>query len=90
MDGTGEGENSTRCGVHIGRGGAGGRMVSRRNEQCSRRHGKENQDLCQVKEVVECRHQRKMKDGWVREKEKTALRGGCLGAGRVSEVDPAV
>jgi len=65
-------------------------MVTGSNEQRSRRHCKENQDLCQVKEVVECRHQRKKKDCWEREKEKTALGGDCPGEGRASEVELAV
>jgi len=47
-------------------------MVSGSNEQCSRCHGKENQDLCQIKEVVECRHQREKKDGRERAKEEAA------------------
>jgi len=46
-------------------------MVSESNEQCSRRHGIENQDLCQVKEVVECRHPRQKKDCQKRVKEMT-------------------
>jgi len=53
MDGIREGESSTRCRVHRGQGGAGGRMVSVSNEQRSRCHSKENQELCHIKEVVE-------------------------------------
>jgi len=90
MGGTSEGESAIRCRVHSGRGGAGGRMVSGSNEQRSRRHSKENQDSCQIKEMVERRHQRKKKDGKEREKEKTALGEGCPGEGRAPEVDPAV
>ena len=90
MEGISEGEGSTRCRVHRGRGGAGGRMVSGSNEQRFRHHGEENQDLCQVKEVVERRHQKMKKDGREREKEKTELGGGCPGEGRAAEVDPAV
>jgi len=65
-------------------------MVSGSNEQRSRRPGEENQDLCQVKEVVERRHQRKKKDGREKEKETSELRGGCLGESRAAEFDPAV
>ena len=90
MDGIGEGENPTRCIVHRERGGPGGRMVSGSNQQLSGCHGKGNQDLPQVKEVVECRHQRMKKDVQEREKENMALGGGCPGAGRASEVDQAV
>jgi hypothetical protein len=63
--------------------------VSGSNEQRSRRHGKENQDLSQDKEVVERRHQRKKEDGQEREKVKMALRGGCPGTGRAPALDPA-
>ena len=64
--------------------------MSRCNDQCSRCHGKENQDLCQIEEVVERRHQGKKKDGWEREEEITELGGGCLRIGRAPEVDLAV
>ena len=60
------------------------------NEQRSRRHGKVNQDLCQIEAVVERHHQREKKDGWEREEEKTELGGGCQGEGRAPEVDSAV
>ena len=51
-------------------------------EQRSQRHSKENQDLCQMKEVVERRHHKKKKDFGKREKEKMELGRGCLGEGR--------
>jgi hypothetical protein len=65
-------------------------MVSETNEQRSQRHGKENEDLCPFKVVVECRDQRKKKDRRQRDKEKMPLRGSCWGEGRPSEVDPVV
>jgi hypothetical protein len=90
MDGISEGESSPRCRVHRGRGGAGGRMVSASNEQRSRRYAKENENLCQVKELVERQHQRKKKVGSGREKVKTELGGGYPGEGRAPAVDLAV
>jgi len=65
-------------------------MVSGSNQQRYRRHGNENQDLFQVKGVVERRHQRKKKDSWERENEKTALRGGDPAECRALEVNSAV
>jgi len=65
-------------------------MVSGSNLKRSRRHGKENLTLCQVKEVVERRYQTKKKVGREWEKEKTPPRGGYRGECRASEVDPAV
>ena len=90
IEGIGEGEGSTTCRVHAGRGGAGGRMVSESNEQRSRCHSEEHHDLCQVKEVVEHQYQRKKIDGWEREKGKTELGGSWVGKGRAPEVDQAV
>jgi hypothetical protein len=90
MDGISKGESSMRSRVHTGRGGAGGHIVSGSNEQRSRRHGKDSQDLGEIKDVVERRHQRTKKDGREREKEKTELGPGCPGTGRDPEVDPAV
>jgi len=48
-----EGKSSPGCRVYRRRGGAGGRMVLETNVHRSRCHGKGNQDLCQIKEVVE-------------------------------------
>jgi len=81
LNGTSEEESSTRCSVHRGRGGAGGRMISGSNEQRSRPHGKANQGMCQVKEVVERGHPEKKKDGQEVDKEKKELGGGCPGEG---------
>jgi hypothetical protein len=65
-------------------------MVSPSNEQRSRCHGKENQDLCQINEVVERRHRTMKNNGRERENEKTELGGGCPCKGRASEVVPAI
>jgi len=65
-------------------------MVSRSNEQHSQLHSKEDQDLRQIKEVVERRHQRKEKSGRKGEKEKAEFGGGFQGEGRAPEVDSAV
>jgi len=65
-------------------------MVSGSNVQRSGRHSKENQHSCEVKVVVECRHQRKKNDGRERHGKKTELGAGCLGEGRAPEIDPAI
>ena len=88
MYGMSEGESSTRCRVDRGRGGAGGRMVSGANEQRTGHHEKENQHLCQIKQVVERRHQKTKKDGRASEKENMEFPGGFPGEGRSLEVDP--
>jgi len=89
MDGLSEGEGSPGCRVHRARGGAGGRMVSASNPQRSQRHSKGDQDLCQIQEVVECRHQRKKKSGPKREK-AMELGGGRQGESKAPEVDSAI
>jgi len=71
-------------------GGVAGSMVSESNKQCSRRHGKENQYLCQIHELVECRHQSQKKEGLGREMEKMELGVGYLGSGTAPEVYPVV
>jgi hypothetical protein len=53
-------------------------MVSGCNEQRPQLHSNEDQNLRQIKEVVERRHQRKKKRGWQRKK-KTESRGGPKG-----------
>jgi hypothetical protein len=50
-------------------------MVSGSNKQRSQRQCKEDQDLCQIEEVVEHRPQRKKYDGREREKETMELGG---------------
>jgi len=90
MEGASEGESPPECRVHRRQGGTGGRMVSRGNEQRSQLHSKEDQDLCQIKEVVEHRHQRKEKGGRKGEKKKAEFGGGHQGEGRAPEVDSAV
>jgi len=60
------------------------------NEEHSRCHGKENQDLWQVKEEVERQHQRQKKDIRERGKEEMEHGGGCPGEGRAPEVILAV
>jgi len=90
MGGTSQKKSSIRCRVLSGRGAAGGRRVSGSNEQHPRRHSKDNQELCQIRETMQRRHQREKKDGSEGEKEKTALGGGCPGDGRASEVNLAV
>jgi len=64
-------------------------MVSGRNEQRSQRHSKEDQDLRQIKEVVECRHRREKKCGRKREME-TQLGEGRQGESKALEVDSAI
>jgi len=61
IDGTSEGKSSPECRVHRRQGVTGGRMVSRSNEQHSRLHSREDQDLREINQVVEQRHQRKQK-----------------------------
>jgi len=63
IDSSWAGETSTRPRVHREHGGAGGRMVSGRNEQRSRHHSKDIQDLCQITGVLEHQHQRTKQDG---------------------------
>jgi len=65
-------------------------MVSGSNEQHSPLHGNENQDFCQITEVVQRQHQIKKTEGREREKEKTELGGDCLGECRAASVDQAV
>ena len=65
-------------------------MVSRSNEQRSQLHSKEDQDLRQIQEVVERRHQRKEKSGRKGEMMKAEFGRGCRGEGRAPEVDSAV
>jgi len=89
MEGIIEGEGSPGGRVHSRRGGARGRMVSGSNEQRPQRHSKEDQNLRQIKEVVERRHQRKKKSGRKRKK-KTELRGGRQGECKAPEVDSAI
>jgi hypothetical protein len=64
-------------------------MVSGSNEQRPQRHSKEDQNLRQIKEVVERRHQRKKKSGRKRKKE-TELGGGRQGESKAPEVDSAI
>jgi hypothetical protein len=65
-------------------------MVTRSNEQCSQLHNKEDLDLCQIKEVVECGHQRKENSGGKGEHMKPEFGGGRSREGRAPEVDLAV
>jgi hypothetical protein len=65
-------------------------MVSESNVQRSRRHGKENQDLHQIKHLVKRQHHEKKAGCRKREKEETELRRGRQGAGRTPEVDPTI
>jgi hypothetical protein len=64
-------------------------MVSGSNEQLSQCHSKEDQDLRQIKEVVERRHQREKKMSRKREKE-TEPGGGRQGESKAPEVDSAI
>lgn len=47
-------ESSDGCRVHSRRGRARVCIVSGSNEQSVRSHIKEDQDMCQIEEVVEC------------------------------------
>jgi len=65
-------------------------MMSGSNEQQSECHSKEDQDLCQVEEVVERPHQREKKsDGKIKMK-KTEFGDGCPLKGRALELVSAV
>jgi len=65
-------------------------MVSGSNGQHSRPHGIEHQDLCQINEVAERRHQGKNERGQEREKEEIEHGRGSQGAGRTPEVHSTV
>jgi hypothetical protein len=56
-------------------------MVLGSNGRRSRRHGNENQDLPQIKEVVKRRHQENKAGSWKRDKEEMELGRGCQGKG---------
>jgi len=71
-------------------GGTGGSMVSGSNEQRSQHHSKEAQDMRQIEEVVERRHQRPKRSSSKRKTKKTEFGGGHPGEGRAPEVDLAV
>ena len=90
MDGAREGESSPQCGVHRRRGGTGGRMVSRSNEQHSQLHSNEDQDLRQIQEVVERQHQRKEKRCRKGDKNMAEFERDGQCEGRAPHVDSAV
>jgi len=74
IDGASKGQSSPACRVHSRQGGVRGHMASGSNGKHSWCHAKENQDLQQVMEVLECRHYGKREDGQKRETEETELR----------------
>jgi len=65
-------------------------MVTGSNGQLSRRHGKEDQDLSQIEEVVERRHLGEKEGGQKGKEEKTELRRCRQGEGRTPEVNLTV
>jgi len=90
MDGTSKEGSSADCRMNRRQGRTGGRMVSGSNEQCSQCHGKEDQDLPQIEQVVERRHQREKQS---RRKTKMMIMDvgvGHQGKGRAPDVDLAV
>jgi len=90
MDRAGNRESSPGPRMHSRRGGARGHMVSGSNGQSSRHHGKHDQVLHQIKEVVERQHQGKKEVGWKGKKEETKLGRGCQSEGRTPEVNLTV
>jgi len=64
--------------------------VSGSNEPHSQRHSKEDQDLRQIKEVVECQHQTNENSGRKRDTKKAQFGGGRQGEHRTPAVNSVV
>jgi hypothetical protein len=90
MDVASKRESSPGRRMHSGRGGATGRKVPGSTGQSSRRHGKENQNLCQIAEVVEHRCQGKKEGGRKGKQEQAAFGRGRQGEARSAQVDSTV
>jgi len=63
-------------------------MVSRSNERPLQPHSKEDRNLRQIKEVVECRHQ--IKKSGRKRKKKTQSGGGRQGERKTPDVDSSI
>jgi hypothetical protein len=65
-------------------------MVPGGTKQGSRRNGKGNQDLREVKQVEALQNSREEKDSLIRKAKRTEFVGGCSGESRVPKVNPAI
>jgi hypothetical protein len=89
LEGISEEEGSPEYRVHSRQDGARGRMVSGSNEQRLQRRSKEDQKVHQIKELVECPHQRKKNNGRKRKKMKKLV-GSSQGESTSPEVDSVI